>query len=72
LPVAALALGALGVLQERTAIWFAFGIGVATLTLQGVRFAMLERLSRMGMFVTITLNIGLALMIVALKVVAAH
>jgi hypothetical protein len=72
LPVAALALGAVGVLQERTAIWFAFGIGVATLTLQGVRYAMLERLSRTGMIITIGLNVGLALMIVALKVVAAH
>jgi hypothetical protein len=72
LPVAALALGALGVLQERTAIWLAFGIGVATLAVQGVRFALLERLSPTGTIVTITLNISLAMLIVALKVLSTH
>ncbi len=72
LPVAALVLGALGLLEERTAIWLAFGIGIATLTVQGVRYALLERLSRAGTIVTIALNLALALMIVALKVVVAH
>jgi membrane-associated PAP2 superfamily phosphatase len=72
LPVSAIVLGALGVLANRTALWVAVGIGVATLTVQGLRYARLERLSRTGTIVTAAINLALGLLIVALKALVAH
>lgn len=72
LPLAFLLLGAMGVFEGRTAIWLAFGVGVATLTVQGIRFALLEQLTVVGTIVTVALNISLGLAIVALKVLVAH
>ena len=72
LPLAAIALGALGVVRDRTAIWLALAIGVATLAVQGIRYARLERLSRLGTLVSVALNLSLGLLIVALKVLLAH
>ncbi len=72
LPLAAIALGALGVVQDRTAIWLALGLGVATLAVQGIRYARLERLGRTGTVVSVTINLSLGLSIVAMKVVLAH
>ena len=72
LPLAAIALGALGVVGDRTAIWLALAVGVATLAVQGIRFARLERLSRTGTVVSVAINLSLGLLIVALKVVLAH
>lgn len=72
LPLALVLLGALGVFAGRTAIWLAFGVGAATLTVQGFRYALLERLSAVGTIVAVAVNVGLALAIVVLKVVAAH
>jgi hypothetical protein len=71
-PVAALVLGAVGVLRESTAGWLAIGIGVATLSVQGIRYARLERLSRLGTFVSVALNLALGLVIVAVKAALAH
>ena len=71
-PIAFVALGALGVFAARTAIWLAFGAGVATLSVQGFRYALLERLTVFGTLVTVALNIGIALVLVVLKVVVAH
>ncbi len=72
LPLAAIALGALEVVRDQTAIWLAIGVGVATLAVQGIRYARLERLSRMGTVVSVALNLSLGLVIVALKVLLAH
>lgn len=72
LPVAAVLLGALGVLANRTALWVAVGVGVATLTAQGLRYARLERLSRTGTIVTTAINLALGLAIVALKALVVH
>lgn len=71
-PVGLLVLGALDVFHGRTAIWLAFGVGVATLSVQGIRYALLERLTVFGTIVTVALNIGIALLLVALKVLVAH
>jgi hypothetical protein len=35
-----------------TALWLAVGVGVATLTIQGVRYALLERLNPVATMVT--------------------
>jgi membrane-associated PAP2 superfamily phosphatase len=72
LPVAMLVLGALGVFPVRTSLWLAVGVGVAALTVQGVRYARLERLSRAGTIVTVAVNLALGLVIVVLKAVLAH
>jgi hypothetical protein len=71
-PIAVLVLGALGVLRESTAIWIAVGIGVATLGVEGGRFAALERVGRGMTVVVVALNILLGLSIVALKALLTH
>jgi hypothetical protein len=72
LPMTAIALSALGVLKTNTALWLAVGIGVATLVVQGVRFARLERLSTIGMIVSVSINLAFGLVLVVLKSVLAH
>ena len=42
-PIAALVLAALGLLGEQTAVWLALGLGMATLAVQGVRYANARR-----------------------------
>jgi hypothetical protein len=72
LPALSLLLGAIGVLGDATAVWLAVGIGAATLTAQGLRYARLERLGPFAAALTIAVNLGLALAIVVIKVVLAH
>lgn len=72
LPVSAILLGAVGVLTNRAALWVAVGVGVATLTVQGLRYARLERLSRTDTVVTTAINLALGLVIVALKALVVH
>jgi hypothetical protein len=71
-PTAMLVLGALGILRAGTANWLAVGICVATLGVQGLRYALVERLGRLGTLAAVTLNLALGLAIVGLKVVVAH
>jgi hypothetical protein len=72
LPLAAISLGALRAFDDTRAFWAAFGLGVATLAIQGVRFARLERLSLIGTLASVAINLSLVLMIVALKVLVSH
>lgn len=72
LPVAALALGAAGLLHARLALWLAFVIGVITLGAQGVRYAQLARLGRTATTTIVTLNLALGLALVAVEVLIAH
>jgi hypothetical protein len=71
-PTASIALGALGILSGRLALWLAFGAGVATLTLQGVRYARLESLSPAGTALTVAVNLVFGLVFVGLKALLAH
>jgi hypothetical protein len=71
-PVTALVLGELGVLRETTAGWLAMGFGLATLLIQGIRYAGVEHLSRLGTAVTVGINLGLGLLIVGLKAGLGH
>jgi len=71
-PVAALVLGALGAIGEPTAVWLALGIGVATLGVQGARYAKIEQLGRPGTLAVISLNLLLGLAMVGLKALLAH
>jgi hypothetical protein len=72
LPVGALVLGALGVLRETTAVWLALGFGVATLVVDGFRYASADRLGRVGTAVTVSINLALGLSIVGLKALLGH
>jgi hypothetical protein len=72
LPIAALLLGAVGVLADHTAVWLALGIGLGQLAAQGARYAQLEHVTRLGALVAVTANIALGLLVVALKVAIAH
>lgn len=64
LPVAVIALGALQAFDDTRAFW-AFALGVATLAVQGARFARLERLSLAGKVASVAINLALVLMLVA-------
>jgi hypothetical protein len=71
-PCAALCLGGLGVLAVRSSVWLALALGVATLGVQGLRYARLERLGWAGTAVSVSANVFLGLVIVALKAAVAH
>ena len=63
---------ALEVIPEQSSIRLALGIGVATLAVQGVRYARVERFGRTATVVAVTVNVALGLVIVALEVALAH
>jgi hypothetical protein len=71
-PTIALLLGAAHVFDETVAIWLAFGVGLLTLGVEGVRYARLERVGLAGTLVAVALNVALGLSLVALKVAVAH
>jgi hypothetical protein len=71
-PIGALALGALGFVRDTRAVWLALAIALATLMLQGARYAGVEHLSRAGALVSIGVNTLLGLVIVALKAGLSH
>jgi hypothetical protein len=71
-PVAALLLGAAGILSPRTAVWLAFVLGLAVLAAEGVVFARVERLGPAGMLLVVAANVGLGLLLVALKLLVGH
>jgi hypothetical protein len=71
-PLAALLLGAAGILREGTAIWIALEIGLATLAIQGARYARLEKAGILSTLTAVAANVGLGLLVVALKAALAH
>jgi hypothetical protein len=71
-PLVAVALGAAGVLEHRTAVQLALWLGVAALAAQGIRYARLEHLRPGATLVTISVNVAIGLMLVALEVLIAH
>jgi len=72
LPAVALALGALGVVGDRAAVWLALGAGTATLGIQGVRYARIENLGPAASALAVATNVSLGGVIIALKVLVAH
>jgi hypothetical protein len=71
-PLGALMLGAFGLISTRAAVWFAFGLGMAVLAVQGVVFARIERLGRLGTLAVVTANLGLGVLLVGLKLLVSH
>ncbi len=72
LPLISLALGVAGVLPNRSAVLLALWLGVVALTVQGVRYARLERLSRGAAVATVAMNLAIGLGLVALEVWISH
>src|SRR5947209_8288011 len=71
-PLAAVALGAAGGLHGLTAVRLGLWLGVATLAVQGIRYARLERLDKGAAIATVALNLAIGLGLVALEVLVAH
>jgi hypothetical protein len=71
-PVVPLLLAASGVISTQLAIWAAFGLGLAVLAVQGLQFARIERLGRLRTAVAMAVNVGVGLVLVAVKLVVAH
>ena len=71
-PTAMVALGAFGLFRGSTAVWLAVGICVATLGVQGLRYAAVERFGLVATVAAVAFNLALGLVIVALKVIVAH
>jgi hypothetical protein len=71
-PAVVLLLGAIGVMREASAVWVAFGVGLAALAVQGTRYARVERLGRLGTIAVVGLNLALGGIVVALKVAVSH
>jgi hypothetical protein len=69
-PIAALVLGASGLVYEAAAIWLALSIGLAILVIQGLRYARVEHLGPAGTLVAVAVNLAIGLLIVMLKAVA--
>jgi hypothetical protein len=66
-PVAALVLGALGVVSTKGAVWAAIGLGLVVLAVQGVAVARIERLGWLGTLAVVAANLGLGVLIIGLK-----
>jgi len=71
-PIAALLLGAVGVFSEQTALWVAFGSGLAVLGAQGFVFARAERLGPLATLGVVAVNLALGVALVGLKLFVSH
>jgi hypothetical protein len=71
-PVAALLLGAVGILAPRTSVWLAIACGLAVLGVQGLVFSRAERLGTGATLVVVCANLGLGLLLVGLKLLVSH
>jgi hypothetical protein len=70
--VAALLLGAVGVLEADTSIWVAQALGLAVLGAEGVVFARVEQLTPIGTAAVVAANLGLGLLLVGMKILVTH
>lgn len=71
-PVAAILVGAVGILEPNTSYWVALALGLGVLTLQGVRFARIERLGPVATLAVVAANVGLGLLLICLKLLVIH
>jgi hypothetical protein len=71
-PVLALCLGAVGVISESTSVWVAIVVGLATLFLQGVRYARASTLNGFAFAAIVVANLAFGVAVVLLKVSLVH
>lgn len=70
--LAALLVGATGVISVSAAGWCALILGLAVLGVQGVVFARIERLGLFAGALVVALNLGLGILLIALKLAVSH
>jgi hypothetical protein len=71
-PGTAFLLGAVGVLEEKAAVWLALAVGMAVLLAMGLVFARVERLGRLGTSLAVLANLALGTVLIFLKVLVIH
>jgi hypothetical protein len=71
-PVAAIIAGSSHLIDEHSAYRLATALGITALSVQGIRYATLERLSFAGTVLAIALNLMFGLLIVLAEVWVAH
>ena len=71
-PILALLLGAVGLIRESASIWLAIGVGLGTLSAEGIRYARATQLSRAGTAAILVTNLVFGLCVVLLKVILIH
>jgi hypothetical protein len=71
-PGTMLVLGGIELWKASTAVWLALGAGLVVLAAQGLRYSRVERLGFRGTVVAVGVNLGLGLVIVALKAALTH
>lgn len=71
-PVSALMLGVLGLIDESASIWVAIAIGLVMLAVQGYRYARVARLDRVGTTLILIINLLLGASVVVMKVALIH
>jgi hypothetical protein len=71
-PLVALLLGAVGVVSTMLAVWVAFGLGLVVLCAQGITFARVEHMGRLGTLAVVAANLGLGVALVGLKLLVSH
>jgi hypothetical protein len=71
-PLAALLLGAVGVLETNVAVWVAFGLGLTVLAAQGLQLARAEALTWLPTVGVVAANLALGVLLIALKLLVNH
>ena len=71
-PLAAVLLGAFGLISTKAAVWVAYGLGLGVLMFSGLVFARVERLGWLATLVVVALNVAFGVVLVALKLVVTH
>jgi hypothetical protein len=71
-PTLALTLGGLGVFDETASIWLALGLGLGILAVEGFRYARIEGLGSLGIFLAVAANLGIGVLVVLLKAEVLH
>jgi hypothetical protein len=71
-PLAALLLGVIGLVSDKTCYWLALGVGLVVLGNQGVRFARIERLGTLATVGIVAANVCFGVLLIALKLIVIH
>ena len=71
-PILALLCGAIGLIDESASIWLAIALGLAALSAEGVRYARVAHVSRVGTAAILVMNLVLGLCVILLKVTLVH
>jgi hypothetical protein len=71
-PCVILILGAIGLVSDSVAVWGSFVAGLVALAAQGLYFARAERFGPLATLAVVAFNLGLGVILVALKLLLSH